>query len=82
MGYHFLLQGIFPTQGLNPCLLNSRQILYHKASWRLVFIRGLQQAPLLGAVVWFVLFLWELERVINEQQRLELNHVEYFCPHS
>ena len=28
---HFLLQGIFPTQGLNPyllCLLNCRQILY------------------------------------------------------
>ena len=22
MGNHFLLQGIFPTQGLNPCLLN------------------------------------------------------------
>ena len=21
-GYHFLLQGIFPTQGLNPCLLH------------------------------------------------------------
>ena len=29
-GYHFLLQGIFPTQGLNPCLLcllHCRQIL-------------------------------------------------------
>ena len=24
-----LLQGIFPTQGLNPCLLYCRQILYH-----------------------------------------------------
>ena len=22
MGFHFLLQGIFPTQGLNPCLLH------------------------------------------------------------
>ena len=21
VGFHFLLQGIFPTQGLNPCLL-------------------------------------------------------------
>ena len=27
-GCHFLLQGIFPTQGLNPGLLHSRQILY------------------------------------------------------
>ena len=29
MGCHFLLQGIFPTQGLNPCFLHCRQILYH-----------------------------------------------------
>ena len=29
MGCHFLLQGIFLTQGLNPGLLHCRQILYH-----------------------------------------------------
>ena len=29
MGYHFLLQGIFLTQGLNLYLLLVRQILYH-----------------------------------------------------
>ena len=28
VGCHFLLQGIFPTQGLNPDLLHCRQILY------------------------------------------------------
>ena len=28
MGFHFLLQGIFPNQGLNPGLLYCRQILY------------------------------------------------------
>ena len=28
VGYHFLLQGIFPTQELNPGLLCCRQILY------------------------------------------------------
>ena len=28
MGCHFLLQGIFPTQGLNPGLLHCRQIFY------------------------------------------------------
>ena len=28
-GCHSLLQGIFPTQGLNPGLLQCRQILYH-----------------------------------------------------
>ena len=29
VGCHFLLQGIFLTQGLNPGLLHYRQILYH-----------------------------------------------------
>ena len=29
VGCHALLQGIFPTQGLNSCLLNCRWILYH-----------------------------------------------------
>ena len=29
MDCHFLLQGIFPTQGLNPGLLHCSQILYH-----------------------------------------------------
>ena len=28
VGYHFLLQGIFPTQGLNPGLPHCRQMLY------------------------------------------------------
>ena len=29
MGCHFLLQGIFPTQGSNPGFLYCRKILYH-----------------------------------------------------
>ena len=29
VGYHFLLQGIFLTQGSNQGLLHCRQILYH-----------------------------------------------------
>ena len=33
MGCHFLLQGIFLTQGLNPRLLLDRWILYHWATW-------------------------------------------------
>jgi len=32
VGCHFLLQGIFPTQGLNPGLLHCRQILHHWAT--------------------------------------------------
>ena len=36
MGCHFLIQGIFTTQELNPsllCLLHCRQILYHYGTW-------------------------------------------------
>ena len=36
VNYHFPLQGIFPTQGLNPGLLHFRQILYH-LSYKEVF---------------------------------------------
>ena len=32
VGCHFLLQGIFPAQRLNPHLLHCRQILYHWAT--------------------------------------------------
>ena len=33
VGRHFLLQGTFLTRRLNSCLLLSRQILYHWATW-------------------------------------------------
>ena len=39
VGCHFLLQGIFPTQGSNPCLPHCTQILYqlsHQGSPRLL----------------------------------------------
>ena len=34
MGCHSLLQGIFPIQGSNPCLLHCRQILYQLSKER------------------------------------------------
>ena len=44
MGCHFLLQGIFPTQGLNPGLLHCRQTLYCLSHLR---VRGFQiQIPM------------------------------------
>ena len=33
VGGHFLLQGIFPTQGLNPHLLLGRWVFYYCATW-------------------------------------------------
>ena len=52
---HFLLQGLFPTQGSNPYFLLGRQILYHWATWEaLVLIytaaaaaKSLQSCPTL-----------------------------------
>ena len=32
VGCHFLFQGIFLTQGLNPCLLHCRWIFYHSSN--------------------------------------------------
>ena len=43
MGCHFLLQGIFLTQGLNPRvlrLLHCRWVLYHCTTWETVPPRG------------------------------------------
>ena len=52
-GCHFLLQGIFPIQELNPDLLHCRQILYHLSHQRslwcakeLEIIQPITQAPL------------------------------------
>ena len=40
VGCHFLLQGIFPTQGSNPSLLHCRQMFYHlsyQGSWLVIW---------------------------------------------
>ena len=39
---HFLLQGIFPTQGWNPGLLHCRQIIYHLSHQGSPFYSGQQ----------------------------------------
>ena len=47
MGCHFLLWGIFPTQGLNLGLLHCRQILYHLSH------QGSPSRPLLSYVFYY-----------------------------
>ena len=48
VGCHFLLQGIFPTQRSNLCLLLGRQIFYRWASWKAPKeIRATQKLPLI-----------------------------------
>ena len=51
VGCHSLLQGIFTTQGSNPCLLFGRQILYHWATW---------EAPYNAILKDFLLFFFHL----------------------
>ena len=38
VGAHIFLQGIIPTQGLNPGLLHCRQILYHLSQQRSMYV--------------------------------------------
>ena len=75
--------GDLPDPGMEPMSPEFQADSLPQSQLALDVYKGSAEAPLLcGGVVWFVLFLRELERVINEQQRLELDHVEYFCPYS
>ena len=69
VGCYSLLQGIFQTQGLNPCLLHNRQILYHLSHQGSNFRQYTYQN-------WNTrlsyLPLWETCMQVNKQQ-LELN---------
>ena len=75
---HFLLQGIFPTQGLNPGLLHRRWILYHLSH---------QGSPYLIKTCIYFKILWNFQfhaHVVNSKRNPEtfqflwthfLNHV-------
>ena len=60
VGSHFLLQGIFPTQGLNPGLLHCRQILYQLGHWTLAnvsqkeWLRSILSSSGVSQVLWAV----------------------------
>ena len=84
VGRHFLLQGIFPTQGLNLGLLHWRQILYllsYKGSYidankniRLVIMRkgkGESQGTDLSKANIFkqVLEMWGIKQILLAKQR-------------
>ena len=59
VGCHFLLQGIFPTQGLIPCLLcllHCRWVLYHRATWEVSLL--LFSRPQSPSYVSLLVTLW------------------------
>jgi len=58
VGCHALLQGIFPTQGLNPCLLHCRRILYRLDNQQKV-------------VEWMTEWMHEWRTVINRNKKIE-----------
>ena len=57
---HFLLQGIFPTQGVNPrllCLLSCWQIVYHCTTWvQALLLYVPQSSSELAYFPWFQVF--------------------------
>ena len=61
VGWHFLLQGIFPTQGSNPGLLHWRQMLYplsHQRSYLIYKMESFYNLHILGLwhhsmCIWF-----------------------------
>ena len=53
VGCHFPLQGIFPTQGLNPDLLHCWQILYH---WAIGKAQSELRSLQIYSLVWWVYF--------------------------
>ena len=64
VGCHFLLQGIFPTQGLNLGLLHCRQTLYrlsHKGNMRQLY----HHEATLSALVCSLLTSLELEKLAS-----------------
>ena len=52
VGCHFLLQGMFPTQGSNWHLLLDRQILYHWATWQALDKVVGRKTPLTEGLKW------------------------------
>ena len=73
MGCHFLLQGIFPTQGSNPGLLHCRQTLYHlshqgspKMNITGIYISKLESCPRPpGFPCIFLFSLLETQRLVH-----------------
>ena len=61
VGWHFLLQGIFPTQWLNPHLLHCRWVLYHwTTSEAHVLSLPYVKFPIVFGSIWrwSILFQW------------------------
>ena len=91
-GCHFLLQGIFLTQGSNPhrlCLLHWQQILYHFATWKPLALWWwcslAQSCPTLCNPTSFQASLsftisWSLLKLMSIESVMPSNHLTLCCP--
>ena len=71
MGCHALLQGIFPTHGLNLGLLCCRQIRYHLSH---------QGSPVITLAAWDVNFLWNWDVTWCENKWTDIEGVVHSNP--
>ena len=93
VGSHSLLQGTFPTQGLNSGLLHCRQILHHLSHQGIPMVTQTTALRKYSNGV-FVLFFFQMPIKISFQSlkifpswgkctKVEMsNEVKYFCLHS
>ena len=58
VGCHFLLQGIFLTQGLNPGLLHCRKILYHLSYMQILSSTHQNNNDNIHNILWFIKVLY------------------------
>ena len=80
VGCHFLLQGIFPTQESNPCLLYCRWILYHSATRECAKIKwNLKKKKEKNKVIQGLVKYWWIDN--EESQSCSLS-VVHLCPFS
>ena len=68
VGYHALLQGIFPIQGSNPGLLHCRRILYHLSH---------QRSPRILEWVAYLLSSNIQDRLLSTKSKKETKYVWY-----
>ena len=73
VGSHSLLQGIFPTQGLNPDLLLCRQILYRCVTWEAPCLSlFMSKMSILYQMTPWILTRYSVICLLNEGQHFEV----------
>ena len=93
VGYHSLLQGIFPTQGSNPSLLHCRHVLYHLSHHQrsVLISRKKRDMPTVGHYFYFIFEFFSIMAYYTIFNIVCLSYLQQFvsanlklltyCPH-